>query len=406
MSPRLLSPADAAALVAKRLEASWAERVCAELAGEEQPPIECRLRPGVDGSAAVERLGYDGWNRWREAWSGVDLNGVSGVRLVGHDIAVRGVASHQPLSLQIESLEAGLAALPRLGGSSLTVDIGRARRIAARLREVGATVTASSLRAAYRLPDADVGVAVDAVGWLREHSDLTGWTTRQLPVPGMHTKWLAGHGALVRDLVGRDLRAETRPRLSVVHLTYVDPDYLAHGRRRHDAWTTGDKHDLAYRPRTVLVVENRDCRLWFPNTPGTVVVEGAGKAAAAALSGIEWVTGAEHLVYWGDIDCDGFAILNHLRAELTPRSVSVDSILMDHVTHARYAHLGVNRDKNGELLKPSSLRLPHLTEEETACYASVATAGEVTFRRIEQERIPLTSAVDALRRVLNKAPVR
>ena len=130
------------------------------------------------------------------------------------------------------------------------------------------------------------------------------------------------------------MRDEVRPRLAVVHLTYVDPGYLATGGRRHDAWTTGDVHDIAYSPRTVLVVENRDSRLWFPPLEDALVVEGGGRAAAALLVGIPWIRRAENIVYWGDIDSDG------------------------------------------------------LSADESAAYHAVATAGPAPFRRIEQERIP------------------
>ncbi len=115
----------------------------------------------------------------------------------------------------------------------------------------------------------------------------------------------------------------------MLHLTYVDPGHIASGRRRHDAWTTGDKHDIAYQPRTVLVVENRDSRLWFPPAQDTIVVEGGGKAAAALLANVPWIRAADHIVYWGDIDADGYAILNRFRAALaepapdgTPRNQS------------------------------------------------------------------------------------
>ena len=397
MSPRLLSPADAAEVLAKRLAGSWAERVCAEVSGGSQAPVECRLRPGVATSADVERVGFAAWTAWRSAWRGVDLAGVAGAWCETRGIAVRGVISEPPLVLRVDTLAAGVNAVGRLGGPALGVDVARAREIGSRLVQAGATLTPGTLKDACRLADGDVAVAVEAVSWLRGNPDLGGWTARQLPVRGMHTKWFARHAGLLGRLTERDLRNETRPRPAVVHLTYVDPDYLASGRRRHDAWTTGDAHDLAYGPRVVVVVENRDCRLGFPPLAGAVVVEGAGKAAAASLSGIDWLIGAERIVYWGDIDADGFAILDNLRAALGARGARVESILMDEVARARYAHLGVNRDRNGELLRPSAQRLPHLTQDEGACYAGIATAGAASFRRIEQERIPLDDAVAAVR---------
>jgi hypothetical protein len=291
-------------------------------------------------------------------------------------------------------------AIELLGGKGFSVDVARARRIADRLRDANAVLTPATLRAAYRLADFDVDVVVDAVAWLHDHQDLGEWTTRQLAVPGMHSKWLGTHGTLIDSLIGRNIKEEARPRLSVVHFTYTDPSYLASGARRHDAWTTGDNHVPAYQPRNVLIVENRDCRLWFPHMPDTIVVEGGGKAAAAILSQIDWILKAEQLVYWGDIDSDGFAILDNLRAELAPRGVRVDSILMDEAARTRYAHLGVNRDKRGDRLKPSTLRLPQLTSDEAECYAGVATAGTVRFRRIEQERMAMSDAETALLQVI------
>ncbi|MEL0627961.1 Wadjet anti-phage system protein JetD domain-containing protein, partial [Salinibacterium amurskyense] len=91
--------------------------------------------------------------------------------------------------------------------------------------------------------------------------------------------------------------------------------------------------------------------------PDTIVVVGSGKAAASTLNQIDWIADAEHLVYWGVMDADGFAILDNLRAALTSKGVLVESILMDDLARARYAQLGVARDKRGDVLKPSKLRL-------------------------------------------------
>lgn len=400
MTPHLLGPEEAVGKVAARLSHSWAERVCAEVDGTVEAPIEIGLRPGVDGNAAVLRVGLTAWSDWRIAWRAADLDDVPGVALLESEIGVAGTRTSEPSLLRVTGLDAGLRLLEHVRASGLDVDIARARRTAARLRDAGVAPDVANLRAVLRLVDTDVDVMFEAIAWFDEHPDLGGWTARALPVPGMHTKWLAANGGLLRRLVGRDVSAEARPRLTVVHLTYVDPDYLATGGRCHDSWTTGDVNQLAYRPQVVLVVENRDCRLWFPEFPGTVVVEGSGKAAASSLAGIEWLTGAEHVVYWGDIDADGFAILNALRAEFAQRGIVVDSILMDATALHRYAHLGVDHDRHGEPLRPSAQRLPELTAAEDACYAGIATAGDVPFRRIEQERIDIDDAVGALREVV------
>lgn len=400
MTARLLDPSEAAAAVAKHVNSSWAERVCAEMTGDDQHPFSLPVRTGITGSGSVERLGFGVWHDWRIAWSRVDLASVAGSRLESSVVTIAGNSSAAPHRVHVKTLEAALGAVELLGGSGVGVDVVRARQVAARLRDAGAELTSATLRATCRLPDGDVDVVIDAVGWLNENRDLSGWTARQLPVPGMHTKWLSSHESLLRSLVGRDISEETRPRLSVAHFTYTDPDYIATGARRHDAWTTGDHHAVAYRPRNVLIVENRDCRLWFPPMPDTIVVEGSGKAAASSLTGIHWISAAERLVYWGDIDADGFAILDNLRSVLERQGIRVDSILMDADSRARYADLGVNRDRRGALLTPSNARLSNLTPNESEAYASIATAGPVPFRRIEQEKIDLAEAKAALIEVL------
>ncbi|MDR7185736.1 hypothetical protein J2X85_002772 [Microbacterium trichothecenolyticum] len=399
MAPRLISPTQAVAAIAEGLKQSQAERVVAELAGEPREPFVCRLRPGVSASADVVRLGVDSWHAWRMRWSQTAVNDLLGVRLVTAAVNVRGVPNAAPLELQVDDIDSALRLLDRFGVQHPAGEVADLRAAGGALRREGVLVGASDLRIVSGLSESDFAALLSAISWLREHDDLSHWTVRQLPVPDVHTKWIAGHEALVRRLAGRAVLDEVEPRPSIVHLTYADPTHLATGARRHDAWTRGDAHVLAYQPRIVLVVENRDCRLRFPEMAETIVVEGEG-SAASSLASIDWILNAELIVYWGDIDCDGFGILDRLRAELKQRGRPLHSLLMTEQARAAYAALGVNHDKNGKRLRPSRRRLPELTVDESECYAHVATAGEVQFRRIEQERIPMTDAVTALAEVL------
>ncbi|MCL7458254.1 DUF2220 family protein [Micromonospora sp. MSM11] len=406
MSP-LVTPRDAVAAIRSKIEQKWAEAVCAELGVGDRVVFSVRLRPGLRTGKAVEQLGHTTWHGWHMQWRDFSSQLPAGVEVVRTAVTVRGVAGNFPAVLNAElDGAATLITDTHNDAEPPTVEIGRARALASTLQSAGATLTPATLRAVYGLPTNDVDVLINAVTWLRQHPDAGNWTLRQLPVPGMHTKWLDTHGALLRDVTGRDVRDEVRPRLTVMHLTYVDPHHAAAGRRRHDAWTTGDVHDIAYQPRVVLVVENRDSRLWFPPVSDTIVVEGGGKAAAALLANVPWIRSANHVVYWGDIDADGYAILNHFRATLAVPAPDgapakhVTSILMEATDLHRYSVHGVNHDKAGRPIKPSRELLPHLTESETVAYATIATAGPTPFRRIEQEAIPLTHAVTQLLRIL------
>ncbi|WIM92973.1 DUF2220 family protein [Actinoplanes oblitus] len=398
MNP-LVTPEEAVAAVRGKLEQKWAEAICGEMV------FSVRLRPGVRTGKAVEQLGYASWHAWHMRWRDFADRLPAGVELVRDAVSIRGVTGRFPTVLR-----AGLdGAVALLGAEPPAVDVSRARALASSLRTAGAILTPATLRAVSALRTGDVQVLINAVTWLRRHPDAGDWTLRQLPVPGMHTKWLDTHGALLRDVTGRDVRDEVRPRPAVIHLTYVDPRHAASGRRRHDAWTTGDVHDIAYPPRVVLVVENRDSRLWFPPVSDTIVVEGGGKAAAALLGNVPWIRSADYVVYWGDMDADGYTILDHFRATLAVPAPDgapardVSSILMDAADLHRYAAHGVNHDKAGRPIKPSAEVLPHLTEGEAVAYGTIATAGPTPLRRIEQEAIPLADAVARLRQTLNVA---
>jgi Uncharacterized protein conserved in bacteria C-term(DUF2220)/Uncharacterized protein conserved in bacteria N-term (DUF3322) len=401
----LVNPEDAVAAVRDKVNQKWAEAVCADLGIGDPPVFSVSLRPGVSTGKAVQQLGYADWHAWHMRWREFNDQLPTGAELVRKTVTIRGVAGDFPALLSTD-LDGAVALIADTLPEPSTVDIDRARALASAIQTVSAILTPATLRAVYRLPAIDVDVLIKAVTWLRRQPDASTWTLRQLPIPGMHTKWLDTHGALLRDVAGRDVRDEVRPRLTVIHLTYVDPQYAESGRRRHDAWTTGDVHDIAYQPRLVLVVENRDSRLWFPPISDTIVVEGGGKAAAALLANVPWIRAADHVVYWGDIDADGYAILDQFRATLAEPvpggapAKPVTSILMDATDLHHYSQHGVNHDKAGRPIKSSSVCLSHLTEAETIAYNTVATAGPTTFRRIEQEAIPLTHAITRLLLIL------
>jgi len=391
---RLVRPAEAAHKAALKLAGNWPGWVIDELEG--RPPVEVTLRlsPGVSREAELSALGFDVWHPWVEAWAGL---AVAGARV---DMKVLSTTRRVPGVVRLTGLDA-IVELAHLVGEVVGVDVDRGRGIARRLSDCGARLTPATLRAAVSLPDDEVGALMGALTWLRDHPDVSAWSARSLPVPGIHSKWLVANGNLLRDLTGRDVREEVLPRPAVAHVTYVDPHYLTSGLRRHDAWTTGDVHDLPYVPDVVVVVENRDCRLWFPPLPRTVVVEGGGAAAASLLADVAWIRRARTVVYWGDLDAAGFAILDRFRDALRQETGDrpardVASVLMDAVTLDEFEHLGTTRDKDGRLITSSGAHLQHLTEDETAAYYAVATAGDAPVRRIEQERLPIELAAAAV----------
>lgn len=105
------------------------------------------------------------------------------------------------------------------------------------------------------------------------------------------------------------------------------------------------------------------------------------------------------MLYWGDIDADGFEIVNALRAA----GLGVRSMLMDMATYERYEVFGSWTDRAGRPLRLSPAKsLPWLTESERELYGSISDPGWSRVRRIEQERISLDTASAAVQAELRQ----
>lgn len=139
----------------------------------------------------------------------------------------------------------------------------------------------------------------------------------------------------------------------------------------------------------VFITENEINGLAFPHTAASIVVFGGGYGVLR-LAEIPWLQSRE-VVYWGDIDTHGFAILDRLRASLP----HARSLLMDAATlHAHRSLWGAE-----EIDKRHTGELHRLTAEEQALYRALCddTFGERL--RMEQERIGfgwVTEAIAAL----------
>ena len=177
-----------------------------------------------------------------------------------------------------------------------------------------------------------------------------------------------------------------------IHFTYLDPDHLAGGGRRHDSASVGDTMTPAYRPDVVIIVENKDTAIHFPAVPCGIAVEGNGFGGSTAAA-FDWIAAAPSLFYWGDIDAEGFEILAGYRRD----GLAVTNILMDLPTFDRYQQFGTATDARGNLLTcPPRRDLLYLTGPEHALYARLTDPSWGRYRRIEQERIPLEVASSAV----------
>lgn len=276
--------------------------------------------------------------------------------------------------------------------------LDRARRLKRDFIHVNVADLARLLRKMQQVvpDDIDFDLACKAGVWFAENH-VQGLTPRQVPLAGFHAKWLEkqGRSTVVAQLAGLDeLHLEQRPPL--VRFTYLDPSYLHSGGRRFDSWVVGDAWALPYEPQVVIICENRDTALWFPEVEHGVAVMGDGKAAIHNLPALDWVRNAPILVYWGDMDASGFEILAGCRQV----GLECVSIFMDLPAFEKYEKFGTKVDKRGNELPCQDLRmLQGLQDKERELYLRLIDPEWKGPRRIEQERIPLEAALREIRKL-------
>jgi hypothetical protein len=321
--------------------------------------------------------------RWALDWAAwADRHGVT---LVRQTRRVIGTSQTLPTHLEIPDLDTAA----RLVGHGWPDRLRIARHRASVLSDAFPHVDlVKTLPATQPLPEIDFTLLLDAARWFRRH-DARGLTPRQVPIEGLHGKWLNRHHAMIRHLSGNDdLGLITRP--TRVHFTYLDPAHRAAGHRHHESVTIGDPVTPAYTPDTIVVLENKDTAVYFPPLPGGIAVEGEGSKAPGVLPRIPWIRDCPRVIYWGDIDAAGFEIVNNLRVS----GMNVQTILMDQQTYDTYERFGAWTDEKGKPIPCSPRRpLPALTPAELAVYDNLTDPAWARVRRIEQERIPLTEGI-------------
>lgn len=231
------------------------------------------------------------------------------------------------------------------------------------------------------------------LAWFRAHP-RSGLYVRQIDVPGADTKFIEVRRFLLSALLDLVLPSDavdascTAParfeqryglaaRPTMVRFRLLDRDLAIAGLTD----LTARVDELARTPlmvERILIVENEITFLAFPAFRSSAVVFGGGYAVEA-LAGLSWLRDRE-VLYWGDVDTHGFAILDRLRAFLP----TAGSLLMDHAT------LLANRELWSVEEVPFTGSLARLTREEAALYDDLRFDRLGRGVRLEQERIPFS----------------
>jgi hypothetical protein len=224
------------------------------------------------------------------------------------------------------------------------------------------------------------------VCWFQQNPRC-GLYLRQLPIPGIDTKFFETHSAILDELITAAIPADVR----TAEIRFSD----RHGLRREEPLLRFrfldpalqiergfPVADLAVPVSTfrvlplanvcVIITENLRNFLALPELARTVAVFGGGNALAL-FADVDWLTHSA-LFYWGDLDAHGFLMLSRFR-RLFPHTVS---LMMDGAT------LAVGYELIGPAAPVDNETLAGLTREEAELFAKLRD-GSIG---LEQERLP------------------
>jgi hypothetical protein len=392
----MITPAQALTHLQGHVERRW----LAWASGRGSWPYRIQLRPPSGAAAAANVIGVQNWaGTWQAAASQSELPGELG--FVSRRIPRLGVYS-LPNTLTVTDPDEALTPFPTLHTRYLaTVD--RLEEAITTDGVVWSTLTEIPLRTSKIIADLngdDWDTALTVVHHLATNpaADLM---IRQLAIPGVHTKWIEQHANLIltmirlpdTPLVDGDSLAQLRHYIGLrgkgsrINVALRCP-HLRSGAGGLDAFaaTVTTLNASTLRPRAVLIVENDELgHTLTSDIADLAVIHGLGKAVTL-LAGLDWLTTADTVLYWGDIDRAGLQCLAALRRT----GISVTSILMDLETlqrHREFTHLAATQVPNFDV--PDGL-----TETEAALYEHLngyhRERGEDL--QLEQEHIPLAEA--------------
>lgn len=254
--------------------------------------------------------------------------------------------------------------------------------------------------------DTDFAILMALMAWF-EVNPRSRLYVRQLPVPGIDTKWIeSGRRATVFGILQKlhrhaipsadePIRDEDRELYKMcgllrspyrMRIMLLCPALRrAAGGLRDIETPSKECAALELAPQRALIVENLVSGYALPDLPGTVAFLKLGKAVPVVRN-MPWMAGVP-VMYWGDIDTHGFSILALARKVLG----NVTSILMDEAT--LQAHL--DRCVRDTSRTPNADRSA-LTPAECAVYAGLLDDTWGTSLRLEQERIGWPYVLDRL----------
>lgn len=229
-----------------------------------------------------------------------------------------------------------------------------------------------------------------AYTWLDAHRG-SGRYLREISAPAVDTKFTERHRSVLAGMLGvsgttagflTGLGLRAKPELVRLRVcpSLGLPKPLSELAVRSD-----ELAELTLEPRSALVVENEITYLSVDVPAGGVVIWGKG-FEVDRVGRLPWLAGGE-ILYWGDLDTHGFAILDRLRAWLP----QTRSVLMDRETLLAHRERWVVEER------PARSALTRLSADEADLYGDLVSDTLGVKVRLEQERIDWAWAQARLR---------
>ena len=211
---------------------------------------------------------------------------------------------------------------------------------------------------------------------------------RQIDLPGIDSKFIEQHktqltvlldvlmpeSAIVREENSFELRYGLRFDQHLIRFRVLDTTLTLAG-LTDLTLPLQDFTQLKLPIKNVFITENKVNGLAFPAFAKSIVIFSLGYGVGS-LDEVGWLK-TKRIIYWGDLDTHGFAILSRLRASYS----HVESMLMDSATLTGNCTLCVTEASPVKEI-PSCL-----TEAEQATFNLLQSSDGISLR-LEQERIP------------------
>ena len=221
---------------------------------------------------------------------------------------------------------------------------------------------------------------------------------RQLNIPGVDSKFIELHRAILKNILDQLLPADAidqtvtglsdhgferrfglRYEEPQIRFRLLDPQLAAEFAGASDiTLNLSDFAKLDLLVDRVFITENKVNGLAFPEARNALVIFGLGYGVQL-LKDVPWLSACQ-INYWGDIDSHGFAMLSQLRSYF-PKA---RSLLMDESTLLACRPLwGTESAETAHKAE----QLPNLHENEQLLYQQLKDHWQPCLR-LEQERIP------------------